>query len=154
MIEKIELLEQNAFNVIGISVRTINKDGQSQQDIGALFGAFLGGNLASQINDKISDDIYCVYTDYETDHTGYYTCILGCKAHTLARIPAGFVGVTVPAGSYRHYQVKGALPQSVGNAWLQIWETEPNRRFTADYDVYGVNAQNPDDAEMDIYVAI
>jgi len=154
MIEKTELLEQNAFNVVGISVRTINKDGRSQQDIWALFNDFFGDNIAQQITDKTSDDIYCVYTDYETDHTGYYTTILGCKVATLTRVPDGFTAVTIPAGTYRHYTVRGALLESVGKAWMQIWETASARKFTADYDVYGTGAQNPEDAEMDIYVAV
>lgn len=57
------------FHIIGISVRTINENGQSAKDIEALWGKFWGEGISKQIPNKISDDIYAVYTDYETDFT-------------------------------------------------------------------------------------
>lgn len=154
MIVKNEVLELEGFNLAGISVRTINKDGHSQKDIGELWGRFLGGNLSQQLNDKVSDDLYCVYTDYESDHLGYYTCLLGCKVSSVDAVPDGFTTLTVAGGKYRRYTIKGMLPESVWRAWMQIWETKAERAFTIDFDVLGAKAQNPTNAEVETYVAI
>ena len=58
------------FNVIGISVRTTNENGQSAKDIEALWVKFWGEEIQKQIPNKVNDDIYAVYTDYETDFNG------------------------------------------------------------------------------------
>ena len=92
MIAKIEIIEQEAIYIAGISVRTTNKNGQSQTDIGHLWTKFMSEGLAGQIKDKVTDDIYCLYTDYETDHTGLYTTVIGCKVGSMAQVSEGFIG--------------------------------------------------------------
>src|SRR5690606_1631514 len=73
------------FYVIGISIRTINENGQSAKDIETLWGKFWGEEIQKQIPNKVNDNIYAVYTDYETDFTGPYTTIIGLPV----RRPAG-----------------------------------------------------------------
>ena len=114
MIAKTEIIEQNGFSIAGISVRTTNQKGQSQKDIGGLWTRFTNENLQQQLQNKTSDDIYCVYTDYETDHTGFYTAILGCKVHSLTQIPDGFVGITIVPDKYQVYFLEGKFPQNLG----------------------------------------
>ena len=70
-----------AFDIIGISIRTTNENMQAAQDIGALWGRFKGEDIFSQIPGKLEDDIYCIYTNYEGDHTKPYDVVLGCKVH-------------------------------------------------------------------------
>ena len=82
------------FNVIGISVRTTNENGQAGQDIPALWNNFITNGLADKIPNKIDTSIYCIYTEYEKDHTKPYTTILGCKVSDLLTIPDGMVGKT------------------------------------------------------------
>jgi len=53
------------FHIIGISVRTTNVSNKALKDIGELFGNFVGQNMMGKIPEKITEDIYCVYTDYE-----------------------------------------------------------------------------------------
>ncbi len=142
-----------AFQLIGIAVRTTNADGQSQKDIGELWERFLGGNLANQIPNKVSNDIYCVYTDYESDYRSAYTTLLGCKVRSLEFIPEGFSGKEIPETTYKHYQASGSLPECVGNAWYHIWQSGVERQYQADFDVYGEKAQNPQEAVVDIYVS-
>ena len=38
--------------------------------------------------------------------------------------------------------------------WTKIWNSDLVRTFTADFEVYGEKAQNPENAEVDIFVAI
>lgn len=143
------------FNVIGISVRTTNENGQSGTDIPALWQQLMNEGIAEKIPNKIEEAIYCIYTDYEKDHTKPYTTLLGCKVANLDHIPTGMVGKTFETANYHQIVAKGNIHEGlVYNEWLQIWEANLPRTFTADFEVYGAKAQNPTDAEVDIFIAV
>jgi predicted transcriptional regulator YdeE len=154
MIAKIEIIEVNEFSIAGISVRTTNQNGQSQKDIGGLWTRFMNENLQQQISNKTSDDIYCIYTDYEDDYTGFYTAVLGCKVDSLRQIPDGFVGITTMAEKYQVYFLAGKFPQNVGEAWRHIWDNAVDRKYTVDFDLYGAGAKSFEETEAKIYLAI
>ncbi len=144
-----------SFTIIGIAVRTTNENGQSSIDIPALWGKFMSEAIMEKIPDKIDYNIYCIYTDYEKDHAKPYTTILGCRVHNLDNIPAGFVGKTFNGGTYTKHIAKGNINQGmVFNEWTKIWNSDIARAFTADFEVYDDRAQNPAEAEVDIFVAI
>ncbi len=144
-----------SFNVIGIAVRTTNENNQAANDIPILWHKFMSENVLAQIPNKIDETIYCIYTDYEKDHTKPYTTILGCKVANLAMIPEGMVGKTFEDGNYQKYTAKGNLMEGlIFNEWLKIWNLAIPRVYSADFEVYGEKAQNPTDAEVDIYIAI
>lgn len=143
------------FNVIGISIRTTNEDGQSGKDIPALWNKFMTEEIQGKIPNKVSKDIFCIYTDYEKDHTKPYTTILGCKVESLDNIPEDMVGKTIESADYEELIAKGNLSEGiVYNKWLEIWNSDLNRSFTADFEVYGSKTQNPENAEVDIYIAL
>jgi len=154
MIAKTELIQQKEFQITGISVRTHNADGQSQKDIGALWTRFINDELIHEITDKVSDDIYCVYTDYETDHTGCYTTVLGCKVTSASVIPDGFMQITIPEGKNKIYYLSGQFPQKVAEAWQEIWRSNIDRAYTADYDLYGADPESFEATEVKIYLAV
>jgi predicted transcriptional regulator YdeE len=154
MIAKIEILHQKAFCVAGIAIRTSNQNGQAQKDIGGLWSRFINEELCNHISGKVSDDIYCVYTDYETDHTGPYTAILGCRVNALIRLPNGFTGVTIPEGKYLEYLLAGKFPEKVTEAWQEIWNSDIDRKYTADYDLYSADAESFEKTESRIYLAV
>lgn len=143
------------FNIIGLSVRTTNENAQSAKDIAALWNKFLSENLISKILNKITDDIYCVYTEYEKDHTKPYTTILGCKVENLNSIPEGMTGKVIDGGIYKNFTAKGKVAEGfVFKAWEKIWEADISRTYTSDFEIYGKKAQNPDNAEIDILVGV
>ena len=154
MIAKIEETELPAFYAAGITVRTINQNGQSRKDLMALWTRFMSDNILPQINDRAVDDIYCFYTDYESDHTGYYTALLGCKVNSLENIDEGFSGLSVPAGKYQVYLLAGDPLHSILDAWQEIWESDANRAYTADFDLYTANAKSFEETEVKIYLAV
>lgn len=147
-------LKIKGFFLVGISVRTTNQGGQAMKDIAGLWNWFMSEHVLQQIVNRLSDDIYCVYTDYESDKDGFYTAVLGCKVATKDNIPEGLICITVPPGSYNRYVAKGALPQVVGETWHQIWTSDIDRRYMADFDVYGAKAQSPGDAEVEVFVGV
>ncbi|MBS1531810.1 MAG: effector binding domain-containing protein [Bacteroidetes bacterium] len=140
------LTVQDSFFVAGIAVRTTNQDGKARKDIGDLWATFMSESIQAKIPAKYSDDVYCVYTDYETDHTGWYTAVLGCRV-TEAGHNGMFVAL-IPSGDYRQYEPASQLPESVGEAWMQIWKESECRAYVADYDLY-----RPD-GKVEIYVGV
>jgi predicted transcriptional regulator YdeE len=146
-----EQVDSPGIFVTGIAIRTTNMDGKSQVDIGNLWSKFMNENIAGQIEAKISDDIYCVYTDYENDHTGWYTAVLGCQ---IARPEdsEGMFTALIPKGSYRVYKPIGTFPDCVAKAWREIWQDCSPRSYIADYDLYKASAESFVDTKTEIYV--
>jgi predicted transcriptional regulator YdeE len=144
----------SAFHIIGISVRTTNVNNKALKDIGELFGNFVSQNMMGKIPEKVTEEIYCVYTDYESDFNGPYTAIVGCKVSSLDDIPTGFIGKTIPDAKYQVYTSTGKLSVSLTKTWEEIWNTDLDRRYSADFDIYGDKAKDFENAEVDTYVAI
>lgn len=143
------------FSVIGIKVRTTNENGQSVQDIPKLWERFWQEDIASQIPNRIDEHVLSIYTNYESDHTKPYDTLIGCRVNSLDTIPEGMVGQYFEGGSYKKFIAKGDLNKGiVYEKWLNIWEADLARVFTADFEVYGENAQDPQDAEVAIFIAI
>jgi predicted transcriptional regulator YdeE len=144
-----------SFSVIGISIRTTNENGQAEQDIPALWNKFMTERTIEKIPNKIDNTVYCIYTDYEKDHTKPYTTILGCKVENLNNIPNEMVYKTFDESEYEKFVAKGnILKGMVFGEWTKIWNSDLDRAFTADFEVYGEKAQNPEKAEVDIFVAV
>jgi len=144
-----------AFKVVGISVRTTNENGQSAKDIGELWNKFMSEGVLDKIPNKIDSTVYSIYTEYESDHTKPYTTILGCKVENTDTVPDGMVAKIFKGGNYTKFTSKGDLTKGVVyEEWVKIWNTNLDRTYTADFEVYGEKAQNSTDAEVAIYVAI
>ncbi len=143
------------FTIIGISVRTINHEDTAAKDIGELWNRFMTQKIASKIPNKIDESIFSIYTNYEGDFTKPYDTILGCKVSSLDEIPEGMVGQVFDGGKYTQFVSKGDLNKGiVYNTWEEIWKTDINRAYTADFEIYGEKSMNPLNAEVDIFIAI
>lgn len=143
------------FYIIGITVRTTNENNQAVADIQQLWGKFMSENIIARIPNKIDDTIYSIYTDYEADYTKPYTTLLGCKVNSLDNIPDGLTGKSFTGGKYTTFTAKGKLADGiVVQEWIKIWNTDIPRAYTADLEVYGEKAQNHDNAEIDIFIAV
>jgi predicted transcriptional regulator YdeE len=155
MIEKIELIELDAFFVTGISVRTTNQNNQSKADIAMLWDNFMSGDVMSKITCRVSDEIYCLYTDYETGHTGPYTAVLGCRVNSPEMIPDDFTAVAIPKAYYHVYHLSGEFPDNVGKAWQHIWKSACSRCYTVDFDLYNAEtAESFKETEAKIFLAV
>ena len=152
MNDKVQL---DPFKIIGISVRTTNENGQSMTDMGQLWDRFYSEGILSTIPTRTSNDIYSIYTDYQSDYKGIYTAIIGCKVNSLDSIPEGLIAREFRSGQYIKYIAKGKMPGAVIDKWKEIWDNdkELNRKYTADFEVYGQKSQDPENAEVEIYIA-
>ncbi|WP_438711467.1 GyrI-like domain-containing protein [Aquimarina muelleri] len=143
------------FWVIGISVRTTKKDDQFTKDIPALWDTFFSKGILHKIPHKLENSIYAVYTNYKSDHTEEYTMILGCKVKSIESIPEGMKSVEVKKSTYTQFTAKGDISKGViYDKWVSIWNTDLDRTYITDFEFYGEEAQNPKDAEVEIYVGI
>ena len=123
-----------AFNIAGLTIRTANAGGRAIRDIGALWQQFIAQGILQTIPNRHSDDIYCMYTEYEKDANAPYTVILGCRVNALDGLPAGITGKEIGENTYRLYT--SATQDSVVTTWVHIWQSEIDRAYEADFDVY------------------
>lgn len=146
----------NNFKFIGISVETTNANGQSANDLQKLWERFYSENIPTQIPNKVTDEIYSIYTDYETNYTGKYTCIIGFKVNSLDKIPENLIGREFEGGQFQKFIAKGQMPDAVVETWQKIWqkEGELNRKYEVDFEVYGKNSQKGEDSEVQIFISI
>ena len=65
------------------------------------------------------------------------------------------IGKTFEEATYTRYIVKGNILQGVVfDEWTKIWNSDLERAFTADFEVYGEKSLNPENAEVDIFIAV
>lgn len=144
-----------SFQVIGLAIRTSNENGRAAKDIPALWSQFFSEGVLAKIPNRYDDTLYCIYTDYEKDHTRPYTTILGCRVHSLEEIPEGMTGLTIGGGQCQHYPLKGNLNDGlVYKQWMNIWQSPLERSFAADFEVYDHSSIDPCNAKVDIFISL
>ncbi len=149
-------MRKNSFKVIGISVRTTNKYNKAESDLGNLWDRFFRENIVSKIPNKASSEIFLIYTDYKSDYLDDYTAILGMSVSSIDDVPEGFVGREFEEENFQQFVAKGRLPEAVQKTWINIWhdDSKLKRKYTYDFEVYGEKAKNPENAEVDIFLAM
>jgi len=140
--------------IIGIAIKTINKDQQSANDINKLWERFWGENIAGKVPNKLNEDIYCIYTEYEGDFTQPYTTLIGYAVSSLNEIPEGMTGITIEHGDYMKLTATGKLSDGIViNEWSKVWQSDLPRNYKSDFEVYGANT-DLDHAKIDIFVGV
>jgi len=150
------MIKIDGFNIIDISVRTSNRNNQSAQDLAKLWGEFYEKGLLDKIPNKVSNDIYSIYTDYKSDFTDEYTTVIGMQVTSLEDIPAGLIGRQFSSDNFIRLVAKGSMPKAIVDVWMDVWnrDKELNRKYSYDFEVYGDKSQNGEDSEVDIYIAV
>jgi predicted transcriptional regulator YdeE len=144
-------IQQHAgFYIAGLTARTNNAHEMSGKGkIGNVWQEFLQPNLVAKIPNKIGIDLIAVYTDYETDHTGHYTYLLGLPILSAESLPASLTVKQIPAGRYAVFSSnRGPKAKVVPELWQRIWSMSPaelggTRAFKTDYEIYDQRAADP-----------
>jgi predicted transcriptional regulator YdeE len=145
----------NSFQVIGIKVRTTNENMQAAKDIPALWEQFMTNNIFEKIPNKQNNDVYAIYTNYESDYTGAYDMIIGCKVYNLSEVPSEMSALEIPETSYQEFTAEGKLNDNiVYNKWMEIWQSELNREYKADFEIYPENVVPTEDTKVPIYISV
>ncbi len=144
------------IHLIGLSLKTktINAHGQSSIDCKNLWHDFENGNYATIIPNKLSDEIYGVYYQYEGDSTKPFSYFVGYKVEKDSTIPNDLNSLTIPAGTYEKITVNGKMPDCVIKAWKEIWAADYTRTYQTDFEVYDERSKDWSNAEVDVYVSV
>jgi predicted transcriptional regulator YdeE len=148
------------FTVIGISARTDNaKESTPDGIIPKQWQKFFSEGMPAKIPDTNGANLYAVYADYASDHNGEYTYVVGAGVKDGTAAPSGMVVKRVLAGQYAVFTTeKGPFAKVVPAAWQRIFKLEEEgklkRAYKTDFEVYDQRAQDPQNAQMDIYVGL
>jgi predicted transcriptional regulator YdeE len=147
---------EHAFSIIGIQTRTSNaKEMAGAANIANLWQRFHTEQIFSKIPDLVDQNIYGVYHDYESDMNGEYTLTAGVKVKSNAPVPAGYYKIDIPQHKYAKFTSdQGAMPQVVIEAWQKIWNTNLNRSYTFDYELYDHRCVDMVNSQIDVFIAI
>lgn len=146
-----ELTEQK---IIGIAVRADNSAAGAQK-IAALWQKFHQEKVLDKITaEKVSDEIFAIYTDYEGDHTKPYTFILGVKVFDFEDVPVGMITHIIPEQKYVVTTAFGKMPQAVVKEWKKIWSSDLERKYSSDFEIYNEESDQGEDSEVEIYISI
>jgi len=143
------------FKLIGIKLnnKTTNEGGQSSIDCSNLWQKFEKENYIEKIPDRLSNEIYAVYFDYEGDYTKPFSYFIGCKVRIDTETPQGLDSILIPSEMYIKVIAKGKMPDCIANSWKDIWSIELNRMYTYDFEVYGERSKDWSNAEIEIFVS-
>ena len=149
------------FYLIGIEERTQNKDEMAGNGkIPKVWERMFKEDIKTKVNNKIDEDIYAVYSNYESDENGKYDYFVGYKVDSLQKIPDGLKGKKVLSGSYKKLETaKGATYKVVGELWMKVWkmpkeELGGKRAFKTDFEIYGGKAKDPNNSIIELFLGI
>ena len=129
-----EVQAESGLTVMGIFTRASNA---TPHLIGDLWRKAHAQGDAKAVAARQSDDLYCVYCEYDGDYTQPYTVVIGCLVEPDAEVPEGMKKVTIDAGNFALFPVIMDHPLPGPTKWAEIWTVPLNRRYQADYDLYG-----------------
>lgn len=132
---KAGLVEIDEFDVIGISVITDNSKGTD--DINALWERFFKDSVGQYVPNKINDNIYAVYSDYEGDHEAPYRLTIGYRVANDTSVPENMTKVPIIDQSYAVMSAAGKQPEALIETWHAVWSGDLPRSFKTDFELYG-----------------
>lgn len=149
-------VKREAIHLIGIKLKkkTFNAGGQSMIDCGSLWQEFEKRNITGQIPDALGDEVFAVYYDYEGDHTKPFSYFIGRPVEKNAQRPDGLDELFIPESMFRRIEAKGKMPDCVAGAWRQIWQSDTERAYRYDFEIYDHRSRNWEDAEVDIFLSV
>ncbi len=124
--------------VIGLGVRTSLSGAPT--DIPALWQRVMHEGSLERVQRLTTDEnVYAVYTDYESDYRGAYTMVIGVAVDAATPVPEGMQRAVVPAGAYAAVRAEGPPKEAIWGAWRFFWEEwlqRSERRYAADFERY------------------
>jgi predicted transcriptional regulator YdeE len=157
-----KIVEEPEFSIIGIQVRTANAEEMTGQGaIPKQWSKFHKEGMADKIPNKADSTIYAVYTNYASDYNGEYDFIIGMKVSSARNVPAGMVLKKVPSGKFAVItSAKGPVEHVVPQAWQRVYALDDGRQlgearaYRADFELYDQRSQNPQNAQVDLYIGL
>lgn len=151
-----EKIKKTTFKLIGLRLegKTTNENNQSSTDCGNLWQKFEKDQIFDLIPNKLGNEIYCVYFDYESDATKPFSYFIGCEVGSNGEIPTGLAELEIPSQNYLKVTAKGKMTGCITEAWQKVWNSDIKRKFAYDFEVYDERSRDWNNAELDIYISI
>ncbi|MBN9543280.1 MAG: AraC family transcriptional regulator [Alphaproteobacteria bacterium] len=158
-----EIVELSEIRVVGLSARTSNLNEISIETakIPKVAEEYLFDSVAEKLSHRLNPGVtISLYADYESNHTGEYTYIIGEKVDSFEDQDGHYITHTIPAQKYMKFTVgPDLMPKVIIDAWKAIWnmtdeELGGKRNYLADFEVYDERSHNPESVVMDIYIGI
>jgi len=159
-----KVVSLDSFRLVGIGARTTNQAELSGTGkIGELWGRFWSDGVQEALAKAAQEGdsrVYGCYTDYENGTGGEYTIVIGRMAGQAEDVQEGLTPVDVPAAKYAVFTTRrGPFGEVVHEAWQRIWEwasssSEWERTYTGDFELYDERSADPENAVVDIYIAV
>ncbi len=140
------------LTIVGLAIRT--RPEAASADIPALWQRFFAEGIAARLP-ATGAEVYALYCDYEGDHRGAYTMVLGVAVDAAAKLPDGLRRVRVPAGAFARFSLSGDPAQVVWRAWAHVngdWADKAERRYVVDFERY--TRITPGDVDAEICVGL
>ena len=151
---KYEIVELEEKVIVGIKIKTTNKDGKAMQDIGMTWQKLFANGIYEKISNKVNSKTMGLYTEYEGDYTKPYTFIAGAEVSKEVQIGEELESIIIPKGKYAKFIITGDVQNSVGQAWQEIWGMDLKRKYTCDFEEYQNNSEDMQKQEIHIYIAL
>lgn len=150
------VVELPESRIVGPFIRTANDAPDCAQKIGTLWQNFMGNGMAQSVPGAKLDPYasYGLYYDYTMEDQSY-AMMVGCES-AGSIVPEGMQELIIPAGTYAKFTVHGDCVNTVIQAWESIWAMEEltqRRIWTVDFEAYPAT-ENPNDTDIDLYIAI
>jgi predicted transcriptional regulator YdeE len=151
------------IKLVGIKTRTNNEQERNWME-GKIFPCvqkYFHQQLANNIPNRVKPGTtLCIYTEYESDHTGPYTYFIGEQVSSIENISSEFETLIIPEQQYAKFTPPpGQMPHVLRDAWEKIWKMGPKdfggeRGYLADFEVYDERATDHNNLILDIYIGI
>lgn len=126
----------DAFDVVGLSAVIKDRDAGAEQ-INTLWEKFFSKSIGQDVPNRMDEVIYAVYSDYEGDHTKPYRLTIGYKVEGSLTYKSHLHHVRVQEADYALMGAAGEQPKALIETWTAVWQSDLERRFETDFEVYG-----------------
>ena len=156
---KPQIVERDGLSVIGIEVRTSNAEAATV--IPRQWDRLFKDGIITRIPNRADANILAVYSRYASDHNGEYDYLIGARVKDGSQPPDGMAVRVIPKARYAVVTTaQGPVGKVVSETWQKIWGLEEagelggRRTYKADFELYDQRSRDPNNSQVDIYVAI
>lgn len=160
MIQPVEK-EKESIQILGITVRTSNSNEMTENaQIPQLWETFYQQQVFERVSNLAKSPItYALYSDYDDGLNGEYSTTVGLEVKSEEIAPKGLIAKEIPAAKYLIFtSEKGPITEIVIKTWQNIWrwfeQSDVERAYTGDFEIYDERCSEQNEAQVDIYVAI
>jgi predicted transcriptional regulator YdeE len=148
-----EVVELNEKTVVGLTLRTSNKDENMTQAIGGLWQKFYQNGIYQAILNKQNNCSIGLYSNYENDVNGAYDVTVCCEVSKAENLPKEAEVKIIPQGKYAKFVVRGHMQTAVAEFWEKLWSMELSRKYSCDFEEYQGDGYM-ENCEIHMYISI